>query len=148
MERVSKIACCQVVEVLQHAEQELVSKIPIGLRNFLYANRELDYRVNIDFSLDNWEDELESDARSMLALIYRDYLVTKEEQQRLIAEEEAQKLEFFKRRKEMAQETAQAPVEAPAEPEPKKVDLLLEKREPFYKKIWQLLKDIFQKKEP
>ena len=103
MEKVSKIACCQIIEVLQHVELNVFSMIPTTLRNFLYTNREITYIPNIDFTKENWEDELEDDAKAMLALIYRDYMVSKEEHEALLKQEEAAKMEAFKHRQEEEQ---------------------------------------------
>ena len=145
MEKVSKTACCQIIEVLQHIEVNVFSMIPVSLRNFLYMNREITYIPDIDFTKENWEDDLEDDAKAMLALIYRDYMVSKEEHEELIRQEEAAKMEILKRRQEEEQkkryeEISNMQVE-------KQVDLLLEKREPLYKKIIQLIKDIFKRKD-
>ena len=59
-----------------------------------------DYQVNIDYSKENWEDELCDDTKGILALIYRDYLVDSKTREELIKleKEEEKKAKINKRK--------------------------------------------------
>ena len=65
----------EVYEILKNSEDKIQKKIPIKFYTFLKENMDTDYQVNIDYSKENWEDELCDDTKGILALIYRDYLV-------------------------------------------------------------------------
>ena len=84
----------EVYEILKNSEDKIQKKIPIKFYTFLKENMDTDYQVNIDYSKENWEDELCDDTKGILALIYRDYLVdskTREELIKLEKEEEKKK---------------------------------------------------------
>lgn len=86
----------EVYEILKNSEDKIQKKIPIKFYTFLKENMDTDYQVNIDYSKENWEDELCDDTKGILALIYRDYLVDSKTREELIKlekeEEKKQKL--------------------------------------------------------
>lgn len=82
-----RIAISEVFDVINHSEEAIKSKIPLKLYEFLEKNNDINYNVSINYNDDNWEDYISKDAKEILALIYRDYLVTPEEREKLILEE-------------------------------------------------------------
>ena len=91
MNDLNKKAISEVIEVLQHTDDKILIKIPQKFITFLYENADKDYAPNIDFHSENWEESLEEDANAILALIYRDYIVSPIERNKLIEEENREK---------------------------------------------------------
>lgn len=77
----------EVVDVLKHSESEITNKIPLKLYKFFQDNMDKDYKINIDYSNENWDAEISENAKCILALIYRDYLVSPEKRKLLIEEQ-------------------------------------------------------------
>lgn len=85
-------ALVEVIQVLNNAEDKLVEKIPKKFINFLYENQDKDYQVYIDFADEEWQEQLMDETRAILSLIYRDFIVSKEERQELLKEEKKEQL--------------------------------------------------------
>lgn len=88
MKEIDKQAVTEVVEILKHSESKITDKIPEKFMQFLYNNSDDNFKVNIDFNNENWDDTIKQDTKLLLALIYRDYIVSKEERAQLLKEEE------------------------------------------------------------
>ena len=88
MEEEYSQAFAEVLEVLNNSTENIKSKIPKRFTDFLEKNEDKDYVVNIDFNEENWEDSLKQEALAILALVYRDYIVTPEEREKLLIEEQ------------------------------------------------------------
>lgn len=91
MNDLNKKVISEVIDVLQHTDDEILIKIPQKFITFLYENADKDYVPNIDFHSENWEESLEEDTNAILALIYRDYIVSPNERNKLIKEENREK---------------------------------------------------------
>lgn len=81
-------AFTEVLEVLKHTNKSIVEKIPEKFIVFLKENKDNEYIANIDFSKTNWEDEVKQETQAILALIYRDYIVSPDKKIELIREEQ------------------------------------------------------------
>lgn len=93
METVYKQAFTEVLEVLKHTSKSIVEKIPENFINFLKDNKDDEYFTEIDFSKSNWEDDVKEETQAILALIYREYIVSPEKKRELIRDErEEQKI--------------------------------------------------------
>ena len=79
MEKFNAKAVSEVIEILNHTDKEIVEKIPQNFIEFLFENADKDYIPNIDFYDENWEKSIQEDTKAILALLYRDYIVSKEE---------------------------------------------------------------------
>lgn len=77
-------AYSQVLEVLENTGIEIAEKIPKTFISFLDENKNKNYVSKIDFEAENWEEALTEDAQAILALVYRDFIVSAEERQKLI----------------------------------------------------------------
>ena len=86
---------CEVAEVLENSEENIQQKIPKKLKDFIYNNRISNYNPRIDFSKEDWEEDLSEDAKSIIALIYRDCLVSKEKRKKLLKIEENELYEKY-----------------------------------------------------
>ena len=87
METAYKQAFTEVLEILKNCNQNILAKIPKKFLDFLKQNMDENYKVNINFSNENWEDTLKEETQQILALIYRDYIVSPEKRNQLIQEE-------------------------------------------------------------
>lgn len=87
MNECNKQALAEVVEILNHTENDVISKIPKNFISFLFEKMDKNYKVNIDFSNDSWDKNIKEDTKAILAMIYRDYVLTSAERQQLLEEE-------------------------------------------------------------
>ncbi len=148
MDEVYKGAFAEVLEVLRNTDKNILKKIPEQFITFLNQNKDNQYQVNIDFTNTNWEDMVKPETQAILALIYRDYIVSPEEREKLLKEEneEQNKIEnelrekynpdnIFKNRK----------IETPQETLKTENDMQLTEipKYPWYKKIWNKILEIF-----
>lgn len=90
MEEINKRVFSEVIEVLNNSEKEIQEKIPQRFINLLNENKDENYIPNINFSDEHWENSIEDDTRTILALIYRDYIVSDDERDKLIQEQNAE----------------------------------------------------------
>ena len=146
METVYRQAFSEVLEVLKHTSKSIVEKIPEKFIAFLKDNKDNEYIADIDFSKENWEDDVKQETQCILALIYRDYIVSPEKRKVLIKEEyeERTRIEneirekynpnnIFKNKQEQKSvENTNLPVEI--------------KEETLFKKLISYIKGLFNKK--
>lgn len=88
MDKETKEGISQVLDVLKHSDKDIIDKISKKFIDFLTGNQLEGYTVNIDYSDENWTQQLNEDAKVILALIYRDFIVSKEERQELLKKEQ------------------------------------------------------------
>ncbi len=74
----------EVLDILNHMDNEYVDRIPKSFINYLKKNKLNDYKVDIDYSKSLEENSLKDKTRSLLAMIYMDYWCTKEEKKEFI----------------------------------------------------------------
>ena len=87
MDNVYREAFAEVLEVIKNSNQRILEKIPKKFITFLNENKDNNYIVKIDFTDENWDDSIKQETQAILALIYRDYIVSQEERARLLTEE-------------------------------------------------------------
>ena len=147
MKREYEDAFVEVDEILKLMPIELLSKIPVQFRNVITENKATDYKADIKEPIE--EQKLKKETTIILGLIYRDFLASPEEKERLQlkdaeelrkVEEELQKQydinEVFEKRK------AQINKE---ENNTETTDLMLYEEPSFLKKIFSLIKGLFKK---
>ena len=83
-----KRAYSEVLFIINNFEPDLYRKIPSKFINFLYNNRNKDSIINIDLSRSINEQNILTETRVLLAIIYRDYICSKEKKIELIKEDE------------------------------------------------------------
>ena len=83
----------EVLEILNHSDKSITEKIPQNFINFLYKNMDKNYKLNIDFSDENWDNNVKEETLCIIALIYRDYICTPDERKILLAEQTAEEKE-------------------------------------------------------
>ena len=147
MKREYEEAFVEVDEILKLMPIELLSKIPVQFRNVITENKATDYKADIKEPIE--DQKLKKETTIILGLIYRDFLASPEEKERLQlkdaeelrkVEEELQKQydinEVFEKRK------AQINKE---ENNTETTDLMLYEEPSFLKKIFSLIKGLFKK---
>ena len=100
MENFNKKAVSEVIEILNHTDKKIIEKIPQKFIDFLFENADKDYIPNIDFYDENWENSIQEDTQAILALLYRDYIVSEDEKLKLLKEEQEEKLKIEKELRE------------------------------------------------
>ena len=147
MEKFNAKAVSEVIDVLKHSEIEVTQKIPKKFIEFLTKNSDRDYIPNIDYSEENWENSIEEDAKVLIALIYRDYIMSEEEKEKVIEEAERQEQEIrekynpdnlFKKNSKIENEKSQDDTEQEVQK-----SLLIIKEEKWYERIINKIKEIF-----
>ena len=81
-------AFAEVLEVIKNSNDSIKNKIPKKFIMFIDQNKDKNYIVKINFNNENWEDSLKPETLAILALIYRDYIVSKEDRKKLLIEEQ------------------------------------------------------------
>lgn len=94
MEEAYKNAFSEVVYILQNSEEDIIKKIPNNFIKFLKSNMSNTYIVNIDLSNENWIYNLKYETKAVLALIYRDYLVSSDERKILLEKENEEQQKY------------------------------------------------------
>ena len=105
-------ALSEVYSIINHLDNNLYKKIPNNFIKMIENNRDLKYDVDIDYTKNINEQNLLRETRVILSLVYRDYLCTKEEREKIILKDkkeleqneqmlrEKYKIDFDKRNKE------------------------------------------------
>ena len=147
MSEINKKAVSEVIDILKHSEIEVTQKIPKKFIEFLTKNSDRDYIPNIDYSEENWENSIEEDAKVLIALIYRDYIMSEEEKEKVKEEAEKQEQEIrekynpdnlFKKNLKIENEKSQDDTEQEVQK-----SLLIIKEEKWYERIINKIKEIF-----
>ena len=147
MSEINKKAVSEVIDVLKHSEIEVTQKIPKKSIEFLTKNSDRNYIPNIDYSEENWENSIEEDAKVLIALIYRDYIMSEEEKEKVIEEAKRQEQEIrekynpdnlFKKNSKIENEKSQDDTEQEVQK-----SLLIIKEEKWYERIINKIKEIF-----
>lgn len=148
MKNIDKQAITEVVEILKYSEKEIIDKIPEKFMQFLYKNMDSEYKANINFMNENWDNEIKQDTKAILALIYRDYIVTKEERHKLIEkeQEEIKQEEENIREKYNPDKLFKKKEDVESEDTINDMQLIEIKEESWYKKIWKKIVSFFGKK--
>lgn len=145
MNRAYEEAFVEVDEILKIMPVDLLSKIPVQFRQVISENKAKDYKIEFKEPIE--EEKLKEETIVILGLIYRDFLASPEEREELqekdaeelkrIEEELRQKYDIdniFQKRKNVANEDSST-------------DLTLYKEPGFLRKLFNLVKGIFNKKK-
>ncbi len=90
----------EVYDIIMHFEKDLFNKIPKGFLKMIKQNRDLKYKVDIDYDKNINEQDLLQDTRAILSLIYRDYLCSPEEKIELIKKDKMELVREEEKRRE------------------------------------------------
>lgn len=81
------IALAEVNHILKFSISDIRHKIPYKFRKFIVQNMDKTLEIHLDLSKPIDEQPISVEAKNLIALIYRDYLVSAEEKQSLIQQE-------------------------------------------------------------
>lgn len=87
MEKTYEKSLTEVYKAIEYLEYEEYNKIPKKFLKHLYEKMDKDYYFEIAINENFINNEMSNEAQQILAVIYRDYLVTKEEREELLKEE-------------------------------------------------------------
>lgn len=151
MKEINKQAVSEVIEILNHSESKITNKIPEKFMQFLYNNSDSEYKVDINFNNENWDDTIKQDTKVILALIYRDYIVSKEEREKLLKEEqkrldEEEKELYEKYNTDNLFKKSNKIIEKVETDNINNMQLIEIKEEQWFKKIWKKIISLFGKK--
>lgn len=62
----------EVLDIINNSEKEVKAKIPEKLYQQFEKNTDKSYKVNIDYSKEDWDNNISEETKEILALIYRD----------------------------------------------------------------------------
>lgn len=90
----------EVNEILKYSSIEVIKKIPYRFRRYLIRNMDKEKNVKLKENKPLTEQEISEQAKNIVALIYRDYLVTSRERDSYISREvEMRKQKELKKQK-------------------------------------------------
>lgn len=143
-------ACSEVIEVLKHTDYSIINNIPITFIKFLKVNSDMYYKSNIDFTSDDWLNQIKPETGYLLSIIYRDYVINIRERAILIGLEEINKQNVIERKELFAQKEENKTQkftsnETLSKREP--MDLALIDKVPWYKKLYKKIFKLFKNKE-
>ena len=102
------------------------------------------YNPEINFNDENWKNQINSDTKAILALIYRDYIVDAEKRDKFIQEEKAQREIYEKELREKYNPNEIFKKKTIKENKEINNNQLIEVKEaPWYKKIIESILRIF-----
>ena len=101
MENTINQAFSEVYDIIIHMKKYLVNKIPIDFLKMIEQNRDIQYKVEIDYNKNINEQILLQDTRAILSLIYRDYLCSPEERAKIIKNDKIELAREEEKTKEM-----------------------------------------------
>ena len=87
MQDITKQSFCEVYDIINHMDKQMKSKISDKFINFIEKNRDLNYRVDIDYSKSITNQNLLHETKVLLSLIYRDYICDEEKRAQLIKQD-------------------------------------------------------------
>ena len=132
----------EIYYILENSDKDIQDKIPKKIKDFIKENKDENYKINIDFSKKLNNQNLLPQTKEMMAILYRDYLCSKEERKLII--NKAMKIQkeleakydisniFEKRKKNHnAKEINQLPIEI--------------KKKKWYEKIIEIFYKIFKR---
>lgn len=93
MEENFRNSLSEVYLVIKNSESNIINKIPNNFLNFIIDNMNKDI-IKINMLNRNSKKDISEDARTILALIYRDYLISDEKRAELTEKEKIKRLEY------------------------------------------------------
>lgn len=146
MKQAYEEAFAEVDDILKLMPVQLLNKIPINFRNMISEKKSVDYKPNITEPFE--EQELMEETIIILGLIYRDCLCNKEERKKLKAQdaEKAKKVEEELRKRYNLDNLFNIKKEENIKQE-SKLGLIVVSEDSWYKKLLNLIKNVFKREK-
>ena len=146
MEESLKDSLSEVYLVIQNSDIDVIKKIPDNFMNFIKNNMNKD-RVKTNIQNIDLENTISEDAKTILSLIYRDYLVSDEERTSLLNEEQIKRKEYEKLLKEKfnSDNLFKNRTKAVEDSSVEKLSMIEYKEKNFLQKIFDKIKQLFNR---
>ena len=144
MEESLKDSLSEVYLVIQNSDIDIIKKIPDNFMKFIKNNMNKD-RVKTNIQNIDLENTISEDAKTILSLIYRDYLVSDEERTSLLNEEQIKRKEYEKLLKEKfnPDNLFKNRTKAVEDSSVEKLSMIEYKEKNFLQKIFDKIKQLF-----
>ena len=93
-------AFVEVLEVIENCNEKIKEKIPDRFITYLKQNADKEYKPQIDFTNGSWQNTIKQETQDILALVYRDYVVSIEKRKELILQEKEKLIQKEKQLRE------------------------------------------------
>lgn len=151
MKKEYKQALAEVNIILENTQEEVKNRLPNSLTRFIKENMDNNHYIKIDKSKSLIEQNISKETKEILALIYRDYLCTKDERKILISQEQQEKMKKEKDKQEkynidfdkISEKRKQKNIIEKLEEE-KQTSLIESSQEKWYKKIINKILNFFK----
>ena len=100
MEQKYKTALSEVNIILAHTEKEVKDKIPEYFIQYIKENMDKNHRIKIQNNKELLEQNIMLETKQIIALMYRDYICTKDEREKLIRQEKEKYKKIEKEKQE------------------------------------------------
>lgn len=87
MRDIYRNALTEVNAVINNSQEDIINRIPNRFKNFINQNMNNSYSVDIQPDKSILEQNISNEAKSIIALIYRDYICSETERNELIKKE-------------------------------------------------------------
>lgn len=144
MKREYEEAFAEIDEILKIMPIDLLSKIPLKIKEVISENKAKDYNVKIQEPIN--EQNLKPETIAILGLIYRDYISSPEEREQL-QQKDQQELERIEQEMQEQYDIGNAfeKRKNKNQREETSTELMVYKEPGFIKRIFNLIKGIFKK---
>lgn len=137
----------EVIAVLNELPQEDFNKIPQKVINFLISKRNLKYDFYIDINIPLEDQNISEKAKMILAIIFRDYLATDKQKEKILNFENAERIRLDnKAREKYSADNIFKESAKKQEFVKEEMSLLEYKEKNIFIKIWDKLKQILKPK--
>ena len=141
----SERAYVEVLETIKHMDSDLVKKIPQKLIQFFEEHKDKNYQFKFDENIDIENQKISIEAGSILAMLMLNYIANEQEKNEInnmIAENE-KKYEVELREKYNPDNLFKKKENKQEEKVEEQHSLMVVENKPWYKKIFEKLKNIF-----
>lgn len=140
-------AFSEVEQILNLMPTNLSDKIPLGFKKIVSAEKSKTYYPKISEPIEEYA--LKEETTVILAVIYRDFLCTKQEKEKLIERDSNKLLEFEKelREKYNPDDIFKNKKEVRNEEQIEEKSLTVVQEEKWYQKIFNIIKNLFNRKK-
>ena len=143
-------ALAEVNEILKFSSIDLVKKIPYKFKKFIENNMSNNYKVTLDLDKPLNEQQLKSQTKDILSLIYRDYICTEEERKKFIQNQKdiINQLEQEKAEKYNPDNLFKNKEKIETKELEETKDIIIQEKQNIFKKIWTFIKNkLFRRKD-
>lgn len=142
-----KEAFAEVEQILNLMPTNLSSKIPLGFKQIISSEKSKTYHPKISESIE--ECQLKDDTIIILAIIYRDFLCSKEKREKLITRDSNKLLEFENKLREKynPDDIFKNKVKIINEEQTEEKRLTVIQEEKWYQKIFNIVKKLFKRND-